>query len=162
MTEEFAVPRRDVATQNMPHDVPAYLNIADDYTGYALSHFCVPRHYEDDLENVLIPWGLIQDRTERLARDIFLDIRDEPLTALCVLKGGYRFYTDLLDKLTTLNRFHASVSVQLHVDFIRLKSYEVQLDYFLVYYKIFLFCFVLSIFIPILLGYGLGCIHNED
>ncbi|XP_045124174.1 hypoxanthine-guanine phosphoribosyltransferase-like [Portunus trituberculatus] len=100
------------------------IKIADDYTGYALSHFCVPRHYEDDLENVLIPWGLIQDRTERLARDIFLDIRDEPLTALCVLKGGYRFYTDLLDKLTTLNRFHASVSVQLHVDFIRLKSYE--------------------------------------
>lgn len=65
-------------------------------------------------------------RTERLARDIFQDVKDEPLTALCVLKGGYRFYTDLLDKLTTLNRSHGSVSVPLHVDFIRLKSYEVK------------------------------------
>lgn len=82
-----------------------YIKIPDDYNGYALSNFCIPRHYEGDLENVLIPWGLIQDRTERLARDIFQDIKDEPLTALCVLKGGYRFYTDLLDKLTTLNRF---------------------------------------------------------
>lgn len=65
-------------------------------------------------------------RTERLARDIFQDVKDEPLTALCVLKGGYRFYTDLLDKLTSLNRSLASVSVPLHVDFIRLKSYEVR------------------------------------
>ncbi|KAG7162126.1 Hypoxanthine-guanine phosphoribosyltransferase-like [Homarus americanus] len=75
----------------------------------------------------MIPWGLIQDRTERLARDIFQDVKDEPLTALCVLKGGYRFFTDLLDKLTTLNRSQGSVSVPLYVDFIRLKSYEILL-----------------------------------
>ncbi|KAK4327239.1 hypothetical protein Pmani_002295 [Petrolisthes manimaculis] len=101
-----------------------HIKIPDVYHGYALSHFCVPKHYEEDLENIMIPWGLIQDRTERLARDIFQDVKDEPLTALCVLKGGYRFYTDLLEKLTALNRSQGSVSVPLHVDFIRLKSYE--------------------------------------
>ncbi|XP_063601509.1 hypoxanthine-guanine phosphoribosyltransferase-like isoform X1 [Penaeus indicus] len=102
----------------------SFIRIPDKYSGYAISHFCVPKHYEDDLEDIMIPWGLIQDRTERLARDIFQDVRDEPLTALCVLKGGYRFYTDLLEKITTLNRSHGSVSVPINVDFIRLKSYE--------------------------------------
>lgn len=101
-----------------------FIKIPDAYHGYTLSHFCIPKHYEEDLEDIMIPWGLIQDRIERLARDIFQDVKDEPLTALCVLKGGYRFYTDLLEKLTTLNRSQGSVSVPLHVDFIRLKSYE--------------------------------------
>ena len=62
---------------------------------------------------------------ERLARDIFRDLKSEEMTALCVLKGGYRFFTDLLDKVTALNRSHGSKSVRLNVDFIRLKSYEV-------------------------------------
>ncbi|KAK8734665.1 hypothetical protein OTU49_005923 [Cherax quadricarinatus] len=101
-----------------------FIKIPDNYSGYHLSHFCVPKHYEEDLEDIMIPWGLIQDRTERLARDVFQDVKNEPLTALCVLKGGYRFFTDLLDKLTALNRSQASVSVPLYVDFIRLKSYE--------------------------------------
>ncbi|KAK7071997.1 hypoxanthine phosphoribosyltransferase 1, partial [Halocaridina rubra] len=100
------------------------IEIPDGHKGYSLSNFCVPKHYEEDLENIMIPSGLIQDRIERLARDIFQDVKDEPLTALCVLKGGYRFCTDLLDKITTLNRSHGSVSVPVNVDFIRLKSYE--------------------------------------
>ncbi|XP_066966458.1 hypoxanthine-guanine phosphoribosyltransferase-like [Macrobrachium rosenbergii] len=101
-----------------------YIEISDNYNGYELSNFCVPKHYEEDLENILIPSGIIQDRIERLARDIFQDVKDEPLTTVCVLKGGYRFCTDLLDKITTLNRYHGSVSVPVNVDFIRLKSYE--------------------------------------
>nr|XP_045604367.1 hypoxanthine-guanine phosphoribosyltransferase-like [Procambarus clarkii] len=101
----------------------SFIKIPDDYSGYGLSHFCIPNHYVDDLEDIMIPWGLLQDRTERLARDIFQDLKDEPLTALCVLKGGYRFFTDLLDKLAVLNRSQA-FSVPLYVDFIRLKSYE--------------------------------------
>lgn len=36
--------------------------IPDDYQGYDLSHFCIPSHYVSDLENVLIPRGLILDR----------------------------------------------------------------------------------------------------
>jgi len=38
------------------------LQIPDDSCGYALDLFCIPKHYEHDLESVLIPSGLISDR----------------------------------------------------------------------------------------------------
>ncbi len=43
----------------------------------------------DDLENVLIPYGLILDRTEAMATQIFDDFGNEPLICLCVLKGSF-------------------------------------------------------------------------
>ncbi len=36
--------------------------IPDGYEGYQLGHFCIPPHYAGDLQNVLIPKGLIMDR----------------------------------------------------------------------------------------------------
>ncbi|XP_046569902.1 hypoxanthine-guanine phosphoribosyltransferase-like isoform X1 [Haliotis rubra] len=100
-----------------------YIKIADDYQGYPLDMFCIPKHYEQDLQHVLIPSGLINDRIERLARDIMRDFSHEAIVGLCVLKGGYKFFTDLLDKLKALNR-NSEVSVPMAVDFIRLKSYR--------------------------------------
>uniref|UniRef100_A0A3Q3X514 Phosphoribosyltransferase domain-containing protein n=1 Tax=Mola mola TaxID=94237 RepID=A0A3Q3X514_MOLML len=84
--------------------------------------FCVPRHYENDLEKVIIPHGLIMDRTERLARDIIQDMGGHHIVALCVLKGGYKFFADLLDYIKALNQ-NSDKSVPLTVDFIRVKSY---------------------------------------
>ncbi|XP_050418335.1 hypoxanthine-guanine phosphoribosyltransferase isoform X2 [Patella vulgata] len=104
-----------------------YIVLEDDYTGYPLDMFCIPKHYEDSLEHVLIPAGLINDRIERLARDIIQDFRNEALTGLCVLKGGYKFFTDLLDKIKALNR-NSEESVPLAVDFIRVKSYTRELE----------------------------------
>ncbi|XP_046371046.2 hypoxanthine-guanine phosphoribosyltransferase isoform X5 [Haliotis rufescens] len=101
-----------------------YIKIADDYQGYPLDMFCIPKHYEQDLQHVLIPSGLIDDRIERLARDIMRDFSHEAIVGLCVLKGGYKFFTDLLDKLKALNR-NSEVSVPMAVDFIRLKSYRI-------------------------------------
>ena len=46
--------------------------------------------------------------------------------ALCVLKGGYQFFTDLLDFIKTFNS-NTDRSFQMHVDFIRLKSYVVRI-----------------------------------
>ncbi|XP_070565700.1 hypoxanthine-guanine phosphoribosyltransferase-like isoform X2 [Ptychodera flava] len=101
-----------------------YIRIADNYEGYDLDMFCIPRHYQEDLESVLIPRGLIADRTERLARNIVQNLdNSEPIVALCVLKGGYKFFTDLLDCIKALNR-NTERSVPMYVDFIRLKSYE--------------------------------------
>ncbi|KAI4825275.1 hypothetical protein KUCAC02_020961 [Chaenocephalus aceratus] len=82
----------------------SFLEIADDEKGYDLEHFCVPRHYENDLEKVIIPHGLIMDRTERLARDIIQDMGGHHIVALCVLKGGYKFFADLLDYIKALNQ----------------------------------------------------------
>uniref|UniRef100_A0A8C7VW50 Hypoxanthine phosphoribosyltransferase n=1 Tax=Oncorhynchus mykiss TaxID=8022 RepID=A0A8C7VW50_ONCMY len=96
--------------------------IPDDEKGYELDLFCVPKHYEEDLDRVIIPHGLIMDRTERLARDIVRDMGGHHIVALCVLKGGYKFFSDLLDYIKALNQ-NCDKSVPLTVDFIRLKSY---------------------------------------
>jgi len=103
------------------------LNIPDAYEGYQKNLFCIPNHYEDSISNVLIPYGMIMDRIEKLARDCFYDMLGngrEPLHAICVLKGGYKFFADMLDKINSLNSNHSEGSVQVSVDFIRLKSYE--------------------------------------
>ena len=39
-----------------------FSQISDDYKGYSLDMFCLPKHYEDDVESILIPKGLICDR----------------------------------------------------------------------------------------------------
>lgn len=44
------------------------------------------------------------------------------IVALCVLKGGYKFFADLLDYIKALNR-NSDKSIPMTVDFIRLKSY---------------------------------------
>jgi len=103
------------------------INIPDGYNGYNTDLFCIPNHYVDAVGNVLIPYGMIQDRIEKLGRDVFYDMLStgrEPLHALCVLKGGYKFFSDMLDKVNSLNSNHSEGSVQVSVDFIRVKSYE--------------------------------------
>uniref|UniRef100_A0A8C6P9H2 Hypoxanthine phosphoribosyltransferase 1, like n=1 Tax=Nothobranchius furzeri TaxID=105023 RepID=A0A8C6P9H2_NOTFU len=100
----------------------SYLQIPDDEKGHDLDLFCVPRHYENDLDKVIIPHGFIMDRTERLARDIIQDMGGHHIVALCVLKGGYKFFADLLDYIKVLNH-NSDKSVPLTVDFIRIKSY---------------------------------------
>ncbi len=39
--------------------------IDDDSQCYPLNMFCIPKHYEQDLEYVLIPAGIIDDRSVR-------------------------------------------------------------------------------------------------
>ncbi|XP_014036473.1 phosphoribosyltransferase domain-containing protein 1 isoform X2 [Salmo salar] len=71
--------------------------IKDDWPGYSLELFTYPEHYREDIESVYIPHGVIMDRTERLARHIMDDIGDHDMVVLCVLKGGYKFCSDLVE-----------------------------------------------------------------
>ncbi|NXQ49402.1 HPRT phosphoribosyltransferase, partial [Catharus fuscescens] len=87
-------------------------------SGYNENLFCIPKHYEEDLEKVFIPHGLILDRTESLARDIRQDMGSHHIVALCVLKGGYKFFADLLDHIKALNQ-NVDKSVPVTVDFVR-------------------------------------------
>ncbi len=64
-------------------------------------------------------------RTERLARDLVNDFGNEPVVALCVLKGGYRFFADLIGKIQTLSR-NSPQCLPMSIDFIRVKSYLVR------------------------------------
>lgn len=97
--------------------------LEDDYSGFEVDKFCLPNHYSEDLERILIPKGLIMDRTERLAQKICDDMISQSLVALCVLKGGYQFFGDLLNYIKT-STATSGKCLRLQIDFIRLKSYE--------------------------------------
>ena len=120
--------------------------ISDEAKGYPKESFCLAGHFRRDIESVLIPGGVISDRIERLACDVANSIGHESFTALCVLKGGYQFFSDLLDQIRQFYRFasfsefqppspistnrDSSESVsrkspqQIRAEFIRVKSYE--------------------------------------
>ncbi|KAH7642779.1 hypoxanthine-guanine phosphoribosyltransferase [Dermatophagoides farinae] len=105
--------------------------IPDDFEGYPLESFRITPNLSKYLQSVLIPGGFIQDRVERLACDIAADLGNEPFTALCVLKGGYLFFNNLLEKIRQLHRYRLldnpelqDEAQQIKVEFIRLKSYE--------------------------------------
>lgn len=43
---------------------PFPLQIRDEESGYNKNLFCIPKHYEEDLERIFIPRGLILGRYE--------------------------------------------------------------------------------------------------
>ncbi|CAF1240293.1 unnamed protein product [Adineta steineri] len=100
--------------------------IPDSFEGYPLRYFNLPLHYRDDLNYVLIPYGLVQDRIEALASRIFHDLTiniPEQLICICVLKGGYRFFSDLISKIQNENRLQNNRSLPMSLEFIRTRSY---------------------------------------
>jgi len=113
---------------------PVY--IKDSETGLSKDSFCIPEHFSSCIESVLIPGGVIRDRTERMACDIASDIGHDSFTALCVLKGGYQFFSDLLQMIRQTYRVSSSYSengrqqartlspFHIRTEFIRVKSYE--------------------------------------
>ncbi|KAJ1621542.1 phosphoribosyltransferase domain-containing protein 1 [Pavlovales sp. CCMP2436] len=90
---------------------------------YALDAFSIPLHYQEDLESVLIPSGLIQARIEKLAEDIFADYDGAMIHMLCCLKGGAGFFSDLI---MYLKRCYSrrTPTVPFTFDFIRVSSYK--------------------------------------
>ncbi|XP_028327744.1 phosphoribosyltransferase domain-containing protein 1b [Gouania willdenowi] len=96
--------------------------ISDEWCGYSVDLFTFPSHYSGDLDCVLIPHGLILDRAERLARNIMDDLGDHDIVVLCVLKGGYQFCADLVDRIKALSR-NSNRTIPMRVHFIRLRSY---------------------------------------
>lgn len=52
------------------------------------------------------------------------DLGDHDIVVLCVLKGGYQFCADLVDRIKALSR-NSNRSLPMRVHFIRLKSYLV-------------------------------------
>lgn len=57
-----------------------------------------------------------------MAQDIVQHYNEKPFRALCVLKGGYRFFADMLDRIRQYYHFGIS-SAPFSTDFIRVKSY---------------------------------------
>ncbi|XP_035678817.1 hypoxanthine-guanine phosphoribosyltransferase-like [Branchiostoma floridae] len=100
-----------------------YITIEDDKYLPATS-LCIPPVYVEYLEGVVIPHGLIQDRIERMVQHILRDFGcDTPVVALCVLKGGARFFSDLTRAVSALNGTFTPW-FPLALDFISVKSYK--------------------------------------
>uniref|UniRef100_A0A673L541 Un-named sa821 n=1 Tax=Sinocyclocheilus rhinocerous TaxID=307959 RepID=A0A673L541_9TELE len=99
--------------------------IKDGWAGYSLELFNYPEHYRGDLECVYIPHGVIMNRIECLARDILEDIGHHDLMVLCVLKGGYKFCSDLVESIKAQSH-SANRRLTTRVEFIRFKSYLVR------------------------------------
>ncbi|KAG2212118.1 hypothetical protein INT46_006035 [Mucor plumbeus] len=98
-----------------------WIDVTTEKNHYSLDHFVVPDHYEEDVSSILIPHGVIMDRIKKLARMI-VDNSQGPLVVCCVLKGGHQYFADLVDEIKKLRRINGT-SVQLSLEFIRVKSY---------------------------------------
>lgn len=114
-------------TKSPPIDIP------DSFKGYPIESFCLQHVPREDLDSVLVPGGLVKDRIERLGLDIAHDLQNEEFYALCVLRGGYQFFNQLLDVIRQYHRLNTDesnigikqgVARRIHVEFIRLVSYE--------------------------------------
>jgi len=100
--------------------------IGSSWRKYDLEHFLIPNHYQKCVDKVIVPHGMIQDRLCRMAHDFYYSIKDrsKPILALCVLKGASQFYNDFVAQLKHLASRDEHRPPQIHVDFVRLKSYE--------------------------------------
>ena len=156
------------------------LSIPDDFDGYSKNLFCIPKHYEACVGNVLIPAGVIQVnfvksfilenfawfhvifltgsnwktgiwhffwcgercqswsnprhlRFERWENYFFVNLKSFFISKWRFsYLGGYRFFSDMLNKLNALNVSNLTESnsgkngdsVQISIEFIRIKSYH--------------------------------------
>ncbi|XP_063687695.1 hypoxanthine-guanine phosphoribosyltransferase-like isoform X2 [Bolinopsis microptera] len=105
-------------------DIKKKCLVIPDHSGYDTNMFNIPVKYANFLTSILIPNGLVKDRTQKLAVDILSSLPEtKSLVVLCVLKGGYKFCSELVD---AMERYICSceINMSVKVEFIRLKSYH--------------------------------------
>lgn len=106
--------------------------IPDSFQGFPITSFCLQHVPADDLASVLIPGGLVRDRIERLGLDISSDMDKDEFIFLCVLKGAFQFFNQLIEVVRQHHRFNVHQSMEgktgkaqrIQAEFIRLLSYE--------------------------------------
>ena len=106
--------------------------IPDNYQAYDTSHFCVSPKYQEYVAGLMIPNGLIKDRIEKVASEIveyFEKKNVQHVTVICVLKGGFKFCSDLVDAMQRTIRARGT-PLPISTDFVRACSYVVFDVYF--------------------------------
>ena len=101
--------------------------ISDSYH-LPIEQFSMPTHYRDSIDSVMVPSGMIKDRIQQMASEIHQDYEGKNPTLVCVLKGAFRFFSDLTYELERMNgrippQKLAKRSVPFSIDFLRAKSY---------------------------------------
>jgi len=86
--------------------------IKEDYERISRDSLPIPEQFKQYVKNVMIPSGLIKDRIEQLAVDIYNDYQGKDFLLTCVQKGGQRVFSDINYNLENLmnrnspNGFH--------------------------------------------------------
>ena len=80
----------------------------------------VSERYNGFLETILITNGGVRDRTKKLAHDIVKEFHGEQIVFICVLRGAFMFFKELVDKAHKVTKGDFSHAVE----FIRAKSYN--------------------------------------
>ncbi|KAF8567363.1 hypothetical protein P879_05082 [Paragonimus westermani] len=99
--------------------------IPDDFPGYSQHEIRLSSRYQDYIESILVPNGLIKDRLEKMATDIINNLekkKSTSLTLICILKGGFKFASDLSEKLEA-TAYAKDKGVTIHMDFIVASTY---------------------------------------
>ncbi|KNC54777.1 hypoxanthine phosphoribosyltransferase [Thecamonas trahens ATCC 50062] len=105
--------------------MPEMIVIPDDYEAIPVSLLSIPTRYQGDVDSCLIPFGLITDRVQKLAEMVYEQYKGKELHMLCLLKGAYRFFSDLLKEISALSAAaDAPDVVKLSLHFVRVKSYH--------------------------------------
>jgi hypoxanthine phosphoribosyltransferase len=92
---------------------------------YNKDHFLVPSHYKHDIKSIMIPHGLMIDRIEKLAMDIYEHYGDQELHIICILKGSRGFFSALIEVLNRIRRYSGHHTNPPYIEhYVRLKSYS--------------------------------------
>lgn len=76
--------------------------IKDDYERISSDSLPIPNQFKKYVSNVMIPSGLIKDRIEQLAIDIYNDYQGKDFLLSCIQKGGMRVFSDVNHNLENL------------------------------------------------------------
>ncbi|CAH8524074.1 unnamed protein product [Dicrocoelium dendriticum] len=101
--------------------------VPNDYPKLPLERFTIPKAYEDCLSHVMLPESVIQERIKQMAIHLVDNYTTEPksphlLTLLCVLKGAFRFFSDLFNEMVAVIGTKRS-TLLLELSFVRIQSY---------------------------------------
>nr|CCA19965.1 hypoxanthineguanine phosphoribosyltransferase putati [Albugo laibachii Nc14] len=95
-----------------------------DTASFSVSNFVIPHYCCRYVDSIMIPSGLIRNRIEKIAKDIYAMYKGKTIHFLCVLKGGSKFFHDLTELLTEILKHTDCDHVPFTFDFIRVKSYQ--------------------------------------
>uniref|UniRef100_A0A7S3JH00 Phosphoribosyltransferase domain-containing protein n=1 Tax=Euplotes harpa TaxID=151035 RepID=A0A7S3JH00_9SPIT len=100
------------------------VNITEDMT-YDKNLFLMPDEDYEELENILIPEGLIKSRIDKLAQQIYKQYRSNktnPLQIFVIMNGAFQFFSDLQSSIKKVREFSGE-RIEYDTHFLKIKGY---------------------------------------
>ncbi|CAH8545791.1 unnamed protein product [Heterobilharzia americana] len=97
----------------------------DDFPGYSVNTFSLADKYQKYIESIIVPNGMIKDRIDKMAFNILKTFKSNGICSinmLCVLKGGFKFASDLSEKLHSI-AVAQNINIPIFMDFIVASTY---------------------------------------